>query len=308
MVGMTSTARSGSVSEISTPLTATRRARADRRVELAAFLRKARERVTPADAGIAPGVRRKTPGLRREEVAQLAGVGITWYTWLEQGRPINVSIQVLDAIARVLRMQSAERWYLYRLADVPGVPAPASPTPLPSDAVAVLDQLDPVPACIYNTKYDLQACNLSYAALFPGLATATGLRRNALWRLANARPEDPTDLGRDAVATMISNLRANYAQHVGDPEWVQLIDSITATSPEMARIWADHQVTAPRPMVKVFRREPVGIIELNTVSYAIEGVTEARMVIYLPRTAQDAERIHRLRAATEQQSTSPRRD
>nr|BFE78876.1 hypothetical protein GCM10020093_014770 [Planobispora longispora] len=92
-----------------------------RRTELAAFLRSRRERVTPADVGLPPGLRRRTPGLRREEVAQLAGVGITWYTWLEQGRPINVSVQVLDAISRTLGLDPAEHEHLYRLADVPEV-------------------------------------------------------------------------------------------------------------------------------------------------------------------------------------------
>src|SRR3954452_4560021 len=94
--------------------------RAARRTELAAFLRACRERITPAAVGLAPGPRRRTPGLRREEVAQLAGVGVTWYTWLEQGRPINASVQVLDAIARVLDLGVSERWHLYRLAEVPG--------------------------------------------------------------------------------------------------------------------------------------------------------------------------------------------
>src|SRR4029453_8689409 len=86
-----------------------------RRTELAAFLRSRRERLTPDDVGLAPGLRRRTPGRGREEVAQLAGVGVTWYTWLEQGRRINASIQVLDAVARTLRLDPAERGHLYRL-------------------------------------------------------------------------------------------------------------------------------------------------------------------------------------------------
>src|SRR6201996_35509 len=90
-----------------------------RRTELASFLRSRRERVSPEDVGLPPGGRRRTAGLRREEVAQLAGVGVTWYTWLEQGRPINASVQVLDAIARALRLDAVERGHLFRLADVP---------------------------------------------------------------------------------------------------------------------------------------------------------------------------------------------
>ena len=93
-------------------------ATAARRTELAAFLRARRERINPEDVGLPPGTRRRTAGLRREELAQLAGVGVTWYTWLEQGRPINASVQVLDAIARTLRLDGTERGHLFRLADV----------------------------------------------------------------------------------------------------------------------------------------------------------------------------------------------
>src|SRR5436309_12421078 len=130
-----------------------------RRLELAAFLRSRRERISPGDVGLPPGPRRRTPGLRREEVAQLAGVGVTWYTWLEQGRPINASVQVLDAIAAGLRLGASERWHLYRLAEVPGVPTPKTTYAVPSEVVAVLDALDPSPACVYNGKNDLLACN-----------------------------------------------------------------------------------------------------------------------------------------------------
>src|ERR1039457_4386500 len=94
-----------------------------RRAELAAFLRSRRERISPEEAGLPPGLRRRTRGLRREEVAQLSGVGVTWYTWLEQGRPINASTQVLDAVARTLKLDQPEREHLYRLADVPDVVA-----------------------------------------------------------------------------------------------------------------------------------------------------------------------------------------
>src|SRR5947199_128186 len=110
-----------------------------RRGELAQFLRSRRARLSPADVGLAPGIRRRTPGLRREEVAQLAGVGVTWYTWLEQGRPINASVQILDAIARTLRLDQAERAHLYRLAEIPAVPDPAGPDELPSEIHAILD-------------------------------------------------------------------------------------------------------------------------------------------------------------------------
>ena len=98
--------------------------RAERRHELAAFLRSRRERITPEDAGLPGGYRRRTAGLRREEVAQLSGVGVTWYTWLEQGRPIRASVQVLEAVARTLQLDAIERQHLFRLAEVPDITRP----------------------------------------------------------------------------------------------------------------------------------------------------------------------------------------
>ena len=148
--------------------------RGERRAELAAFLRSRRALITPDVAGLAPGPRRRTPGLRREEVAQLAGVGVTWYTWLEQGRPINASPQVLDAVAGVLRLDRSEHAHLYRLADMPEVPVGAESASLPRDMQAILDGFTSGPACVYNGKYDLLAWNADYAALFP-LITADPL-------------------------------------------------------------------------------------------------------------------------------------
>src|SRR3982751_4853363 len=130
-----------------------------RRSELAEFLRSRRARLSPIDAGLPPARRRRTPGLRREEVAQIAGVGVTWYTWLEQGRPINASVQILDAIARTLRLDQAERAHLYRLAEVPAVPDPASSDILSPEIQPILDSMALTPAAVYNGRYDVLAWN-----------------------------------------------------------------------------------------------------------------------------------------------------
>ena len=267
-----------------------------RRDELAAFLRARRERVTPADVGLPPGPRRRTPGLRREEVAQLAGVGVTWYTWLEQGRPINASVQVLDAIARVLRLGGSERWHLYRLAEVPGVPSPPSNENVPSEVIAVLDALDPSPACVYNGKYDLLACNEAYAALFPYLAEATGIRRNALWQMyAGPKPAPVTDL--DVCTSMIATLRANYANHVGEPAWVELIDLLCAANPEFARLWAEHPIAEPGlPVTKAFKCFGPGTVRVRATGFPLARTVDLRMVVYIPETAADVALIAELRA------------
>jgi transcriptional regulator with XRE-family HTH domain len=269
-----------------------------RREELAAFLRSRRERVTPAEVGLAPGSRRRTPGLRREEVAQLAGVGVTWYTWLEQGRPINASVQVLDAIAGVLRLGPAERWHLYRLAELPGIPVPASSDTVSSEVVRVLDALDPSPACVYNGRYDLLACNESYAALFPYLVEACGIERNALWQMY-AGPSSPvTD--PEVCRSMIATLRTNYANHVGEPEWTALIETLCAANAEFATLWAQHPIAEPGPPVtKAFKCFGMGTVRVRATGFPVARTLEHRMVVYLPDTAADVALIAELRARQE---------
>ncbi len=267
-----------------------------RRAELASFLRSRRARVTPADVGLPPGPRRRTPGLRREEVAQLAGVGVTWYTWLEQGRPINASVQVLDAIARVLGLGASERWHLYRLAEVPGVPVPKSTESVSADVISVLDALDPSPACVYSGKYDLLACNESYAALFPYLVNASGIERNALWQIYGpARGVRPlTDV--DVCAAMVATLRSNYANHVGEPAWVELIESLCSVNAEFAELWAAHPVADPGPPVtKSFDCFGIGTVRVRATGFPLQRALDNRMVVYLPETAADVALIAELR-------------
>src|SRR4051812_26809526 len=276
-----------------------------RRDELAAFLRTRRERVSPADVGLPPGPRRRTPGLRREELAQLAGVGVTWYTWLEQGRPINASVQVLDAIANVLGLGPSERWHLYRLAELPGVPTPSSTDIVAAEVVAVLDALDPSPACVYNGKYDLLACNASYAALFPTLVRATGVERNALWQIYGKGDESPVK-DVEVCAAMVATLRANYANHVGEPDWVELVEALCAANPEFARTWAEHRVSDPGPAVmKAFECFGLGTVWVRATGFPVQRTLDSRMVVYLPETAADVALIAELRDRQERRQPRP---
>jgi hypothetical protein len=267
-----------------------------RRAELASFLRSRRERVRPVDVGLAPGPRRRTPGLRREEVAQLAGVGVTWYTWLEQGRPINASTQVLDAVARVLRLGNAERWHLYRLAEVPGVPAGSADESVPEHVLPVLDAFDGTPAALYNGKYDVLACNDAYGALFPHLLGADGIRRNALWQIYAGTGGGTPITDEDVCASMISTMRANYANHLGDPAWEELIEALCAASADFAAKWAAHPIADPGPPVtKAFTIWGVGTVRVRGTGFPVPGTAECRMVVYVPHTAADAALIMSLR-------------
>ncbi|GAA4588866.1 helix-turn-helix transcriptional regulator [Planotetraspora phitsanulokensis] len=268
-----------------------------RRDQLASFLRSRRERVTPQDVGLPPGTRRRTPGLRREEVAQLAGVGVTWYTWLEQGRPINASVQVLDAIARTLRMDSAEREHLYRLADLPEVVEPGADDELDPEIHQILGHLDPVPACVYNSRYDLLAWNAAYAAFFPNLIRQPSCCRNVLW-LVFAMPGCccPILNREQELPQMVAALRGAYARHAGEPAWTALVSRLCAESPEFARMWATHDVARPGSRMKILKHTSAGLIRANSTSLALSSPQETRLVVYSPMDDESKQRIEWVRA------------
>jgi transcriptional regulator with XRE-family HTH domain len=274
-----------------------------RRTELAAFLRARRERISPEDVGLPPGTRRRTAGLRREELAQLAGVGVTWYTWLEQGRPINASVQVLDAIARTLRLDQIERVHLFRLADVPGAAVTADSAewecPLPSEVQQILDAI-PFPASVVTERFDLLAWNKIYASLFPRVTGAPPGERNTLISILSApRCCSPLPDPDQTCAVMIGELRAAYGRHVGDPAWTQFIRRLEALSPSFAAIWAEHDVAQPASYTKFFRHPGVGPITTTSTSFAVGAVPGARMVIYTPDDEPSKTAVARLAAGDE---------
>lgn len=272
--------------------------RIQRRTELAGFLRSRRARITPEDVGMPPGLRRRTPGLRREEVAQLAGVGVTWYTWLEQGRPINASVQVLDAVARVLQLGATEREHLYRLAGIPFVREPVSDVEiLGKEVLGILEALNPLPACVYNGRYDVQASNASFRVLWPMTSLVQRQNRNVLYRLFTTPACCSTFVNSEQeLPWMVAQLRRSYGNHVGEPSWESFVARLIKESPLFAQLWASGDVAAPGKRVKVFQHQAVGVINLTSSSLGIDGVAEHRIVVYTPLAAEDALRIERLRA------------
>ncbi|MEU6219214.1 helix-turn-helix transcriptional regulator [Streptomyces sp. NPDC047022] len=270
-----------------------------RRPELAAFLRGRRARVTPADVGMPPGPRRRTPGLRREEVAQLAGVGITWYTWLEQGRPINASSQVLDAVARTLRLDPPEREHLYRLAEVPFDPSPAQDVRAVGPEVqTVLDALDPHPAAVYNSRYDVLATNAPFRDLLAVPKTLEIGMSNVLWTLfVMSDAVSPLTLvhRERELPAMVATLRSWYGRHVGEPAWEDFIRGLSAASERFAELWASGEVTPPGPRVKTFRHQTGDELRMTTLSLSIDGMPECRIVVYTPEGEEAREKVALLR-------------
>jgi transcriptional regulator with XRE-family HTH domain len=267
----------------------------NRRTELADFLRTRRERLTPDDVGLPSGGRRRTPGLRREEVALLAGVGVTWYTWLEQGRDINASVQVLEAIARTLRMDSQERWHLFQLAGVTIVPPPAQCPGLPEGGQDVLDQLDPFPAAIVSARYDILGYNRAYNRMMGDLDTIEPGERNTLWLFFTNPYMQGLCLGNRDVASahLVGTLRAAMAQHTDDPLWTGLVQRLREASEEFDTIWRRHDVVSQALPLKDFT-SPVGDLHLQVTRFEVGESGSARMMVYSPRDAATRSRLRQL--------------
>lgn len=251
-----------------------------KRTDLSAFLRTRRERITPEMVELAPGPRRRTPGLRREEVAQLAGVGVTWYTWLEQGRPINASTQVLDAIARTLRLDGAERQHLYRLAGHTE-PAPDDSGQVTPEMRQILDRLGDMPACVANSRCDALAWNAAYETLFPEMVNAPEGERNSLWYTCFNPAATTLLLNRDQeLARSVAVFRSAYSRHVDDPCWQDFVRRLCTESAEFALLWARQDVAEPGPREKAFKHVEQGELRFSTTS--LMAAPEIRLIVYTP--------------------------
>jgi len=261
------------------------RARSDRsrRAELGSFLKVRRARLRPEDVGLPPGPRRRTPGLRREEVALLAGVGVSWYTWLEQGRPINASWQVLDAVARTLRLDGAERWHLYRLAEAMPVRSWAKAAAAPEAVGEVLRSLDPLPAVLINGRFDIVETNAAHEEMFWDWHSLPCVHKNLLWCAVTEPRARELFLNYDEeIPYLVARLRASYAQHIGDSEWDEDIRRLAGLSREFAELWARHEVAGPAARTLRFRHPEAGPMTFTRAELDVSAVAGLRIAVYCP--------------------------
>lgn len=259
--------------------------------ELGAFLRSRRARLSAAEVGLAPGPRRRTPGLRREEVAQLSGVGLTWYTWLEQGRAPNASAQVLDAVARTLRLDAAETDHLFRLAGATRSEPPTVPTTVSPTLRAVLAALEPSPAYIVSDRFDVLAWNPAAVDLITNFEALPPEDRNIVW-LAFTRTwfRSLVDWDRE-VDWHVAQLRANSAGHVGEPYWDGFIQRLLAVSPDFSAKWAARLVAGPAERRKSLMHPRRGMLHLNTTPMLLPELPGTRMMVFTPADDATAERL-----------------
>ncbi|MGY1812053.1 helix-turn-helix transcriptional regulator [Blastococcus sp. SYSU D00820] len=266
------------------------------RRELGEFLRSRRRQVDPATAGLPAVGARRVPGLRREEVALLSGVSHTWYTWLEQGRDIHPSRQVVDALARTLRMSAAEHEYVLRLTGH-GSPAPAGgEAGMPAHVQRLLDALDPSPAYAITASWAIVGWNAAYERFYPGVAAAAPGDRNLLWLVFT----DPAvralldDWAADS-RRFLTQFRAEVGARLQDPEVVALLARLEAASEHFRSGWASHDVDRFSSGERRFHHPVVGPLLLEHHQLTPADAPGVQVVVYTAAPGSEtAERLLRL--------------
>jgi transcriptional regulator with XRE-family HTH domain len=278
-----------------------------RRAELSEFLKARRARLSPGDFGMPRGSRRRTPGLRREEVALLAGVGVTWYTWLEQGRQINASTQVLDAVARTLRLDRAEREHLYRLAEATPLRTECARHTVPDTIREIVRSLDPLPASLINSRFDILLSNDASEDMFWEWHSMPCIHKNTLWCCVT----EPSARGKfpdydEHVRYLVARLRSAYSRHIGDPDWEEDIRRLASLSREFADLWARHEVADAEPRNLTYQHPRAGTLSLAVSELEMPAMPEARIVVYTPLDEDTRARLPLTRRASAPVRQSPR--
>jgi transcriptional regulator with XRE-family HTH domain len=259
-----------------------------RRAELADFLRKRRANLKPDEVGLPNGGRRRTPGLRREEVAHLAGVGTTWYTWLEQGRDVRASLDVLEALSRALRLTPAERTHLVLLGRGEEPPPCKSDERVSPTVRRLIENLGANPAFVMGRRWDYLAWNEAAIAIFGDLGAVPKPARNHVWMhfMDAARREMFPDWER-STRLIAAKFRADSARHIGDPEFERLIASLRKSSPEFCRAWKKHEVARSGEGRKTIVHPVVGTLVFEHAVFHPQEAPEQRLILYSPMPDED---------------------
>ncbi len=270
----------------------------DRQQELGEFLRSRRERLSPEQAGLPRGTRRRTPGLRRGEVAVLAGVSPEWYTWLEQGRDIHVSVQVLESLARVLQLDAVEREHLFLLAlrQAPPVETFSPPTVSPT-LQYFLDQLGTTPGCAVDSRMNVVAWNDAHRVIFGFGETEapSGRDRNLVWRLFTRNAQNINEHWEKLARVYVAQFRAGYGRFINDPWWAEQIAELSEISPQFREMWARHDVINISEGQKMMRHPVVGLMSFDFLWLQTIDSADLRLLLHTPHSEFDTlEKIKQL--------------
>lgn len=259
--------------------------------ELGDFLRTRRSRIAPERVGLPRGARRRTPGLRRAEVAQLAGVSVDWYTWLEQGRPISVSIQVLESLVQALQLDANEREHLFFLALQQ---SPPEGTPLRETVSSALqhflDYRDLSPAFAIGPRWDIVAWNEAARVVLYDFPNVTKRERNVVWRtFASASHRQLVVDWDEHARRILAQFRTSYGHFPGDPWMTELINDLLSISPEFRAWWSDHEVLRGPEGQKVLNHPQAGYLAFEHLMFQMYDEPDLKVIVYTPINEGDTE-------------------
>ncbi|WNQ10321.1 helix-turn-helix transcriptional regulator [Paenibacillus aurantius] len=254
----------------------------ERREALADFLTTRRARLSPADVNLPSTSRRRTPGLRREEIAQLANIGTSWYVALEQGRNVHPSEQVLESLAEALQLTFAERRHLFRLAQPLSstlTNTPPEETVSPSLRQAV-QALNPHPAYIIGRRWDLLIWNRAAELVFSFSDIAPPHSRNLIWRTFTSPVLRRHWNWEQLAQSLIAQFRADCARYPGDPWFGELIEDLKQNSEEFSSWWSRHDVKRIPDGLKQMEHEKLGALEFDHVTLEVADGTDQKFILY----------------------------
>ncbi|MEW2131741.1 helix-turn-helix transcriptional regulator [Streptomyces sp. NPDC005435] len=265
--------------------------------DLGDAIRRWRDRLAPGDVGLPAGGRRRAAGLRREELAQLAGISVDYVTRLEQGRAANPSSQVVQALTRALRLSAQERDHLHRLAGL-APPGPRTvPVFIPPSVHRLLDRLAHTPVAVYDAAWTLLAANPPYAALMGDSTRWRGRELNGVWRhfLGPGGPVTYTPEARAAFeSALVADLRAAAARYPADRQLRALVAELRGGSPEFARLWDSGAVGVHEAARKTIGHPAVGPVTLDCDILSVAG-SDLRVMVYTAQPGtEDAQRLELL--------------
>ncbi|MPM33939.1 hypothetical protein SDC9_80520 [bioreactor metagenome] len=267
----------------------TTRGKDNRYKELADFLKTRRHSISPSQVGLPTNTNRRTPGLRREEVAQLSGVGLTWYTWLEQGRPIHVSVSIIESLSRALLLDNSERKHLYLLAN----------QPFPSDLVGredpirpalihVLDSQKLCPTFIIDLRWNIIKWNFAADLVYENLAQTNAGERNIVWMMFT--DEIYKKLSFDWATNakrLLANFRASCGEYIDDPWLISFIEDLKQRSPNFLEWWSLHEIDDSHEIYNKVNHPTVGKLEFEVNNFTVTDDPELRLIIHVPSPQTD---------------------
>ena len=257
--------------------------------ELADFLKSRRIKILPSQVGLPAGARRRTPGLRREEVAQLAGIGLTWYTWLEQGRPIHVSAQVLESLSRVLLLDKQECRHLYLLASQPLPPeVPGYQGAVSSALQYVLDSLTLSPALVTDQRFNVIAWNKAACGVFGDFSEMNVRERNIVWAMFTDEKYKQLYVDWDLYAKgLLGRFRSACGQYIEDAWIAQFVGDLKRQSEEFNLWWPLHEIQGNSEIYKQLNHPVVGLLDFEINNFDVSDHTGLKMVVHIPRSETD---------------------